>query len=173
MSKARPRGETTRGLKLVSARTSRPPRFHAGFLLSLSPSRLPLPTLPPALHNFYPPAAYLVYPPRLFFFSTLAGMCAYVCMFVCICMCACMRMCARADAVLHLKHIGLYGNECLAMHRLLNIKKRRSSLTRSLFLLPSLSLPLPFFPSLFFPRSRRWKPPSSLPGRIAEKTTRK
>lgn len=150
MSKARPRGETTRGLKLVSVRTSRPPRFHAGFLLSLSPSRLPLPTLPPALHNFYPPAAYLVYPPRLFFFSTLAGMCAYVCMFVCICMCACMRMCARADAVLHLKHIGLYGNECLAMHRLLNIKKRRSSLTRSLFLFPSFSLPLPFFPSLFF-----------------------
>lgn len=34
----------------------------------------------------------------------------------------------RADVPLHLKHIGLYGNECLAMHRLLNIKKRRAEL---------------------------------------------
>lgn len=36
----------------------------------------------------------------------------------------------RADVPLHLKHIGLYGNECLAMHRLLNIKKTASGARR-------------------------------------------
>lgn len=33
---------------------------------------------------------------------------------------------ARANVALHLKHIGLYGNECLAMHRLLNIGGTKS-----------------------------------------------
>lgn len=85
--------ETTRGLKLVSARTSSPlPYTRASSSFHPPPSPPFSPRASPASPFFLPP------------------------------------MRARANVALHLKHIGLYGNECLAMHRLLNIKKRRASL---------------------------------------------